>query len=97
MQAITTFLSSYGTRAIAVALGTLTTLVGTGIIPDSQAKYYMAAIAVLTYLRGQSTSNAYDRGVVQGNASATVPAPVPPASIPLLKPSSSTPAPPEPK
>lgn len=77
MQALITFLGSYGTRLIAVTLGVLTTLVGTGIIPDSQAKYWMAAIAVLTYVRGQFTSNAFDRGVVTGNANATVPAPVP--------------------
>lgn len=75
MQALTTFLGSYGTRTIGVLLGILTTLVGTGIIPDAQAKYYMAAIAVLTYIRGQFTSNAYDRGIVEGNANATVPAP----------------------
>lgn len=75
MSTILALIGTYGTRMIGVALGTLTTLVGTGIIPDAQAKYYMAAIAVLTFWRGTFTSNAYDRGVVVGNANATVPAP----------------------
>jgi hypothetical protein len=86
MSALITFLGTYGTRAIAVLLGVLTTLVGTGIIPDTQAKYWMAAIAVLTYIRGQFTSNAYDKGVVVGNANATVPAPLPVTQSSIVKP-----------
>jgi hypothetical protein len=45
------------TRIIAVSLGTVTTLVGTGIIPESHLKYYAAAISILTYWRAQSVSN----------------------------------------
>ncbi len=78
MSTILALIASHGTRIIALALGTLTTLVATGIIPDSYAKYCMAAIAVLTYWRGQATSNAFDKGVVVGNANATVPAPTAP-------------------
>jgi hypothetical protein len=66
MQAILALIASHGTRIIALALGTLTTLVATGIIPDQYAEYCMAAIAVLTYWRGQSTSNSYDKGVIAG-------------------------------
>ncbi len=71
METTLALIASHGTRLIALALGTLTTLVATGIIPDRYAKYCMAAIAVLTYWRGQSTSNAFDRGVVAANAAAT--------------------------
>jgi hypothetical protein len=84
MEALIAFLGTYGTRAIGVLLGVLTTLVGTGIIPDAQAKYYMAAIAVLTYIRGQFTSNAYDRGMVVG---ANNPTEMPPNARIVLTPS----------
>jgi hypothetical protein len=47
------------TRVLALALGTITTLVSTGIIPDSHLKYYAAAISLLTYWRGESTNNTY--------------------------------------
>lgn len=50
----------YGTRALGVAAGTITTLCGTGLIPDSHTKYYMAALALLTYWRGASTSAAFN-------------------------------------
>lgn len=62
----------YGTRALGVAAGTVTTLCGTGIIPEGQMKYWMAGLAVLTYWRGQSSSNAYNRGVVDGLTSPPV-------------------------
>ena len=44
------------TRLLALSLGTVTTLVGTGIIPESQLKYWAAAISILTYWRAQSVS-----------------------------------------
>lgn len=44
------------TRVIAVSLGTVTTLVGTGIIPEYQLKYWAAAISILTYWRAQAIS-----------------------------------------
>ncbi len=50
----------YGTRALGVAAGTITTLCGAGVIPDSQMKYWLAALAVLTYWRGAASSNAYN-------------------------------------
>jgi hypothetical protein len=50
---------AHTTRLIAFALGTITTLVGTDIIPESQLKYWAAAISVLTYWRGQTTATTY--------------------------------------
>ena len=47
------------TRIIGIATGTLVTLTGTGIIPNEDLKYYMSAIAVLTYWRGQCTAKTY--------------------------------------
>ena len=36
------------TRILGLVSGTLATLAATGVVPESQLKYYMAAIAVLT-------------------------------------------------
>lgn len=47
------------TRALALLAGTLAVLTGTGIIPDAQLKYYTAAIAILTFWRGQATNKTY--------------------------------------
>lgn len=44
------------TRMIALTLGTVTILVGSGIIPEHQLKYWAAAISILTYWRAQSIS-----------------------------------------
>jgi hypothetical protein len=52
-----TTLEAHATRMLGVAVGTLTALTSTGIVPESHLKYYLAAIAILTYWRGQSTSN----------------------------------------
>lgn len=47
------FLRSHGTKLIGFAQGTIAAIAGvTGIIPESHLKYYMAAIAVLTFWRG---------------------------------------------
>jgi len=63
------------TRIIAIATGTLVTLTGTDIIPNADLKYYMAAIAVLTYWRGSSTSKTYAsaQAIVKQNATPDVP------------------------
>jgi hypothetical protein len=50
------WLEAHTTRMIAVALGTVTTLVGTGVIPEHQLKYWAAGISILTYWRAQSVS-----------------------------------------
>jgi hypothetical protein len=47
---------AHTTRMIAVTLGTVTTLVGTGVIPETQLKYWAAGISILTYWRAQSVS-----------------------------------------
>jgi hypothetical protein len=44
------------TRMLGIAGGTLAILATSNVVPENQMKYYMAAIAVLTYWRGQSTS-----------------------------------------
>jgi len=51
------------------------TLTGTDIIPNAHLKYYMAAIAVLTYWRGSSTSKTYAsaQAIVKQNATPDVP------------------------
>jgi hypothetical protein len=69
------WLSNYVTRIIAISTGTLVTLTGTGIIPDRHLKYYMAAIAVLTYWRGQSTGKTYvqAKAALAANPSSQVP------------------------
>jgi hypothetical protein len=45
------------TRILGVAGGTITILLSSNVIPASQIKWYTAAIAVLTFWRGQSTAN----------------------------------------
>jgi hypothetical protein len=48
---------SHTSRLIAVTLGTVTTLVGTGVIPEYQLKYWAAGISILSYWRAQAISN----------------------------------------
>jgi hypothetical protein len=49
------------TRGLAIAGGTIAILASSDVIPATQMKYWMAAIAVLTFWRGQSTSKTYDQ------------------------------------
>jgi hypothetical protein len=70
------------TRIIGLASGTLATLAATGVVPDNQLKYYMAAIAVLTYWRGQSISNTVDQAKSIVAASKPPPPLVPPKESP---------------
>lgn len=53
------WMSNTATRILAVSIGTLTTLTATGLIPDKDLKYWMAAVAILTYWRGQATGTVY--------------------------------------
>jgi hypothetical protein len=68
------------TRILGLVSGTLATLAATGVVPESQLKYYMAAIAVLTYWRGQAVSNTFAeaKSIVQSSS--------PKDSIPTEKP-----------
>jgi hypothetical protein len=61
--------------SLLLSTGTLVTLTGTDIIPNADLKYYMAAIAVLTYWRGSSTSKTYAsaQAIVKQNATPDVP------------------------
>ena len=66
------WLEEPATRAIGTVLGTITVLVGTGIVPDKDLKYATAVIAVLTYWRGQSITNtvAAAKAIVGANTAA---------------------------
>lgn len=47
------FLRNHGTKILGFLQGTIAAVAGvTGIIPDTHLKYYMAAIALLTFWRG---------------------------------------------
>ncbi|HZO21033.1 MAG TPA: hypothetical protein VFB37_00930 [Steroidobacteraceae bacterium] len=50
-------LTSHGTRVLGVAVGTITALTTSNVIPANHLKYYLAAIAVLTYWRGQGNAD----------------------------------------
>jgi hypothetical protein len=48
-----TFFESHGTKVLGAIQGTIAAVAGvTGVIPESHLKYYMAAIALLTFWRG---------------------------------------------
>lgn len=47
----------HGTKVIGFAQGTIAAIAGvTGVIPDTQLKYWLAASAVLTFWRGFTNS-----------------------------------------
>lgn len=47
------FFEDHGTKVIGFAQGTVAAIAGvSGIIPDAQLKYWLAASAVLTFWRG---------------------------------------------
>jgi hypothetical protein len=51
------FLRNHGTKLLGFLQGTIAAVAGvTGIIPDAHLKYYMAAIALLTFWRGYVNS-----------------------------------------
>lgn len=53
MTALLSFWNNHGTKILGFTSGTISAVAGvTGIIPESHLKYYMAAIAVLTFWRG---------------------------------------------
>lgn len=55
------WMESRFTRILGLTAGTLAVLTGTGVIPDSQLKYWTAGIAVLTFWRGSATGKTYDQ------------------------------------
>jgi len=76
------WLEDHTTRIIAVTLGTVTTLVGTSIIPEYQLKYYAAAISILTYWRAQSVSQTVTQAkqIVKATNDAVAATPLPPST-----------------
>lgn len=61
MNALLSFLRNHGTKAIAFAQGTIAAVAGvTGLIPEAHLKYYMGAIALLTFWRGFVNSSLAD-------------------------------------
>src|SRR5580658_8718222 len=73
------------TRILAVTGGTIAILAASDVIPAAHLKYYMAAIAVLTYWRGQATGKTYDQAKAV-LASATAPVVIgPPVTMAQVK------------
>jgi hypothetical protein len=53
IPALLGFLSSHGTKVLGFLSGTIAAIAGVGgLIPESHLKYYMGAIAVMTFWRG---------------------------------------------
>jgi hypothetical protein len=53
MNSILSFWRDHGTKLIGLAQGTIAAIAGvTGLIPESQLKYWLGASAVLTFWRG---------------------------------------------
>lgn len=58
MSAVLLYLQNNGTKALGIAVGTLTILTTSDVVPAAHLKYYLIAISILTYWRGQANSNA---------------------------------------
>ena len=53
MNQLIQFFANHGTKVLGFASGTIASVAGiSGLIPDAHLKYYMGAIAVLTFWRG---------------------------------------------
>ena len=50
-------LNTHGTRYLGLAVGTLTVLTSSGVVQQNHLKYYLVAIAVLTYWRGATNAD----------------------------------------
>lgn len=71
MDALITFFANNGTKLLAFLVGTLGIIANTSdIVPQAQLKYYLLAIAVLTYWRGMGNTQAIATAVVQQHADA---------------------------
>ena len=65
MKNIYQFWVGHGTKLIGFVQGTIATLAGiTDLIPQHHLKYWMAAIAVLTFWRGYFNSSQNQPGVL---------------------------------
>lgn len=53
LQAVLAFINNHGTKVLGFLSGTIAAVAGvSGLIPDAHLKYYMGAIAVMTFWRG---------------------------------------------
>jgi hypothetical protein len=58
MKRLLKFWNGHGTKILSFLSGTIAAVAGvSGIIPDAHLKYYMGAIAVLTFWRGFTNSS----------------------------------------
>jgi hypothetical protein len=57
LSALWAFWSANGTRILGTLQGVIAVLCGANVIPDNHMKWWLAASAVLTYLRGQANAN----------------------------------------
>lgn len=56
---IYTFINAHGTKVLGFLSGTIAAVAGVGgLIPEAHLKYYMGAIAVMTFWRGFINSKA---------------------------------------
>lgn len=71
MNKLNAFIRAHGTKVIGFLQGTIAAVAGvTGIIPEGHLKYYMAAIALLTFWRGfvnTSLAEVHDDGTAGGS------------------------------
>lgn len=85
------------TRGLGVAGGTITVLLGSGIISPKEVVYYLTALNILTYWRGEATGTTYQvaKAVVATTKTVTAEAPPPttPAAAAILTASQPVPAP----
>ena len=59
MNALIQFWTGHGTKILGFLSGTISAIAGvSGIIPESHLKYYMMAIALMTFWRGFTNSKA---------------------------------------
>jgi len=84
------------TRILGLIGGTISILAASDVIPSAQLKYWIAAMAVLTFWRGQSTSKTYDQAKAV-LSSATAPVVVgPPIVMAQVEPTPTSPVKPAP-
>ena len=73
MAGLITFFQNSGTKVLGFLVGTLGIIANTSdIIPQAQLKYWLLAIAVLTYWRGMANTNAIATVVTQQHNEAMV-------------------------
>lgn len=70
------YVSDRITRILGITGGTISVLAASNVIPPDQLKYWMAAIAVITFWRGQATGKVYQQAktiVANGTSTKTAP------------------------